>query len=349
MLRLLSFIAVVGLAAAVSAAGPCEERLTPEKLEKLPVPAFLRTRDVSWVDPQRLAFATSKGIQLRPASGGSVQRLPADIQEVIRVASDGKTLVASNFDYTDVAVDVRSGKMTHHRRRYAMSIRDIAVAGPKVGILGFPVRVEGVDFGNVWTGPLGAAWEKYTLLEPAGTDKEMDYLRLSFPLYSGAVAMAADGTTFAVTHGKPGVARYVPDGRRAAALGRGLTELVVRNLPETTTKYGKDPLSHYTEILNRQPFADDLVLLPEGPAIVVRQFARGTIWWELWFPNETKTRRRVRLMIDQKQIAGGHLRCDARGTKLACVFGKLVALGQPEQPHLALFDLKSVKRSAACK
>jgi len=338
----------VAAAASQAAAAVCEERLAPLQLERLTGANYVRTRDVAWIDSSRVALATSNGIQIRSTSDGTSRQLPANINEVLRVASDGKTIVAANGQFIDVAIDVATSKMTHRREKYAMRISDVAVAGKRFAVLGFPLRVEGVDFGNLWTGAVGAQWETFQLLRP--TPEEMwPYVRATFPLYGGAVAIGRDGSVCSITSGEPGVVRYNADDRALPTLGKALTELVIPNLSDITTKYATDPLARYTQILNLQPMADDLILLPESPAIVVRKFARGTISWELWFPGSDKTRRRIGLAIDQKQIVGGHLRCDALGTKIVCVFGKLAKMGQPEEPYLAIFDLAAVERPENCK
>jgi hypothetical protein len=337
-------LAVVGAFASVAAAPVCEERLAPLLLEHLGGPDYLRTRDVAWVDDSRVAIAASRGIRIRSIPDRTSRLLPANIPEVLRVASDGRTIVAANSQFVDVAVDVASGKTIHEREKYGMRIGDVGVAGKRFAVLGFPVKVDGVDFGNLWTGTVGAQWEAFHLLRPT-PDSMWSSVRERSALFSGSVAMGPDGSVWSITPEEPGVVRYNAEGRALPPLGKALRELVVPSL----AKYSLDPLARYTEVLNLQPMADDLVLLPEGPAIVVRKFSSGTISWALWFPGDEKTRRRIALAIDQKQIVGGHLRCDAKGTRLACVFGKLPKIGQPEEPYLAIFDLAAVDRAENCK
>jgi hypothetical protein len=340
-------VAVLAVGATHAAAATCE-RLDPLVLKHLTGRDYSRTRDIAWVDDGRVAIATSSGLRLLTIRDASSRLLPANIREVLRVASDGRTIVASNAEFADVAVDVVSGKTIHERQKFGMRVNDVAVRGTTLAVLGFPVRVDGVDFGNLWKGAVGAPWESFELLRPT-PNSHLDYVKSTFPLYAGAVAIASDGGVWSITPGEPGVVRYDANGRSLRSLGSRLTELVVPNLKDVMTKYAMDPLARYTEVLNRQPIVDDLILLPEGPAIVVRRFNQGTVSWELWFAGPEATRRRVRLAIDQKQIAGGHLRCDARGMMIACVFGKLLKVGQPEEPYLTVFDLSTVKRSSGCK
>jgi hypothetical protein len=90
-------------------------------------------------------------------------------------------------------------------------------------------------------------------------------------------------------------------------------------MTEINFRYSADVAGRYREIVNRQPFGEDLIATPDGPAIVVRLAHDDRIEWELWYPNAERLERRVKLGISRRGPYG-HISCDARGRDLACVY-----------------------------
>jgi hypothetical protein len=152
-----------------------------------------------------------------------------------------------------------------------------------------------------------------------------------------------------ITAAEAGVHRFAPDGTALPTLGSALTELVPPRLNEIRRLFGADVEGRYHEVLNRQPIADDLIETSAGLAIVVRRAAGGKLWWELWFPDASGgARRRIRLELEEKRTIGGHLRCAGRGRRLACLFGRMTELFNPDRASIVLFDLDRVNRRGRC-
>jgi hypothetical protein len=163
------------------------------------------------------------------------------------------------------------------------------------------------------------------------------------------MVLGADGTISMITPVEPGVIRNRLDGTPLPPLGSYLRELVIPALPEMVSRYSVDFAGRYREVLNKQLLADDLIETSDGLAIVVRRWAAGRVGWELLFPDARGARRRVRLDVEDVRAAGGHMRCDARGTKVACIYGRFVAADKPNRPHVVLFDLTRTKRGPECR
>lgn len=336
------------LLASVDAGAACVERLAPASVVALPRPEFLRARDVTWQDDGRVLIGGSAGIRSYTLATGASASLvrESEIKEVQRLESDGVTVVATNMEFTDIAADARTGNVRERRQRMAMGITDLSVHGTTMAVLGVPRRIPGVEYGTVWLGSVGAPWESFSQLRPTPADR-VDVVRKTFPPYGGAILQMRDGSIAAVTPYEPGVLRFGPDGARLATLGADVRDLVIEKFAELMDRFASDVEGRYVHILNRQRTIDDLVSTSDGLAVVVRRFDAGTVFWELWFPGPKTIRRTVRLDLDQKQIAGPHLRCDARGSRLACIFGKQIKPLQPEDPQLVLFDI-SKTRKAGC-
>lgn len=342
-------VLAVLLAAGGDVRTACVERLAPASVRALSRAEFLRARDVTWQDDGHVLIGGSAGIRSYTLAGGaSTPLVPAtELREVQRLESDGVTVVATNMEFTDIAADARTGKVRERRQQMAMVITDLSVRGTRMAVLGVPRRIPGVEFGAIWLGSVGAPWESFAQLRPTPPDR-IAFVRKTFPPYGGAIAQQTDGSIAAITPYEPGIYRYGPDGAPLAPLATEVRELVIEKMPDLMDRFATDVEGRYVEILNRQPIIEDLVETSDGLAIVVRRFSGGTVWWELWLAGPKTIRRRVRLDLEQKQIAGPHLRCDARGSRLACLYGKQAAPLQPEDPQLVLFDLANI-RKAGCK
>jgi hypothetical protein len=230
----------------------------------------------------------------------------------------------------------------------ALQIADMAIRGRTVAVLGFPVRLKGAEFAQLWVGEAGAPWTTFRPLHPIGAAAG-EIVRYAIAPNGGAVTFAGDGSMAMISPAEAGIFRYRIDGTPLPTLGSGLRELVVPRMAEATFGYRLDFEARYREIFNKQPTIDDLIDTPDGLAIVVRRWSDGAVRWELWFPDATSVRRRVRLGLSDITVGGGHLHCSARGSSIACVFDRVTRPKQPPVPELAIFDLKPAKRAAGCR
>ena len=224
----------------------------------------------------------------------------------------------------------------------------MAVRDDTLVVLGYPAMLKRDRNGALWSGKVGAKWETFRLLHRV-SDEATDSLRSCFPPYGGAVVIQRDGTIAMITAAEPGVQRFRSDGTKLQPLGKGLSELVPANMSDIREHFFADVNGRYSEVLNQQPIADDLVETSAGLAIVVRSVTAGSVSWELWFPGPGGgNRRRLRLAVDDRRTVGGHLRCHGRGRKLACLFGKQIDANSADKPHLMVFDLDRVTRKGKC-
>lgn len=334
-------------AAAVHARAACVEKLAPSMQRKLPQDRFLSAHSTAWLDDDTLLIGSRNGIFRYAISKDTSKTLvtnasiPNGLPAAEKVHTDGKTLVAFATDRSDIAFDLKKENLVHTRRTAAMLVSDLAVRGDSLAVLGFPMRPEG-DAGPLWIGKVGADWDDFKPLQKANADVN-DIARFAIAPYGGAVLYLNDGTIAAISPSQPGILRYKANGSPLPRLGSELHELVIPKLPDVVMRYGTDVAARYTAVINQQAVADDLINTSEGLAIVVRRWENGTVWWELWFPDAKKTKRRIRLGLEDKRTAGGYLRCDGRGARIACMFGAQTEYLKPDQPYLVLFNLKEAE------
>jgi hypothetical protein len=351
-MRRLLVAAALAAVACDAAAALCTETLAPALQRKLPRDRYPAAHSVAWLDDDNVIIGSRGGIVQYSISKDVAKTLvmnldvPNGLPAAERLRTDGKTLVAFGTDRSDIAYDLAKQKIVHARRTAAMLVSDMAVRGDEVVVLGFPMKHQG-DVGPLWIGKVGAPWDDLKLLR-AADPKSVDVLQFAMAPYGGAVLFLSDNTIAAISPAEAGVMRYKPDGTPLPKLGTDLVELLMPKMPDVILRYGQDVMGRYTEIVNKQPLADDLVNTPQGIAIVVRRWDAGKVWWEAWFPNAKSLARRIRLGVEDKRVAGGVLRCDNRGARLACLFGAQTEFNKPDQPYLLVFNWKDVKRDPSC-
>lgn len=285
---------------------------------------------VAWLDPQHVVVAGPSGVRalsladLSSVEMISVQPVPEGLPDPLSVTTDGKSVVASNgFLRTQFAYDVANRKRIFARASQSFVVIDLAVCRGKVYVLGWrvgPASANNPEGIAVWQGALTPRFETLQPLHriqsgPASVAIFND----SIPIYGGALAAEPDGTLDVITAAEAGVFQYTPDGALRRRIGEGLGELVMRRMHDVNFTYGGEPLARYQQVVNRQPTIDDLVVTPDGPAIVVRTVKGELVEWELWYPNEHRTSQRVKLGISRRGPFG-HLSCDARKRDLVCVY-----------------------------
>ena len=332
-------------------ASPCTETLGPTFLRELSLSTLRRAQSVAWIDDGRVAIGTDNGVFEYGLAKGALRQVTtrATLPDIEDIATDGRTLVAFNQDYSDVAIDLATGKVLASRMRTpGLQMLDIAVRDRSMFVLGFPVPFKRKENGIVWRGGIGGNWETFRKLHGLGDDATM-IAQSAFAPLGGAMVVQKDGTIAAITPAEAGVTRIRLDGTKLPPLGVRLSELTVPRLHEVRRIFARDVNGRYAQILNKQPIADDLVETSDGLAIVVRRANAGKLGWELWFPEAAGgATRRVQLGIEDQRVAGGHLRCHGRGTRVACMFGKVTKLFQADRPHLVVFDLARVQRRGPC-
>lgn len=342
------------VAAAPHLSAACVETVAPSFVRELTAAkGFTYANDVAWLPNGKLLIGARDGVIEYTPTDETAKRLvsgdavPDGLPMVQALDTDGATLVAFNNDYGDMAFDLAKKRVLRARRRPAFQMFDVAVRGRSVAVLGRPLLRKDGDYGALWLGEVGAPWDTFRLVR-ASDGKSEELLRNTLPPYGGGVVFMADGTLAMITAAEAGVARYKSDGTPLPRLGSELDALVIGKLPEIARRYRSDVRARYESVLNHQPLADDLIETNDGLAIVVRQWTAGVVSWELWFPDAKTTRRRVRLASDRRP-AGGHMRCDAQGGNVACLFDRYVAANRPNRPHLAVYDLAQAKRDPKCR
>lgn len=324
------WVLIVALIATPGQAG-CRLMVKPLSVRELPREQYAAARSVAWRDEKRLLIGTRGNgiIEYDVAAGSgktliSGEALPHGIDDVEKLDTDGKTVVAFNRDRVDVAFDLQRRKFSHTRRAAIMRIADLAVRDGNVAVLGYSFSQSGGG-GPVWFGRTGAGWDEHTL---AYTAKDQDaFHRTAFPPYAGAIRFLDANTAAFITPAAPGVFRVRTDGTSLPPLGRDMTELVADvsaalRAPDLPARYAQ---------LNKLLTIDDLVVLPEGPAVIVRGWTKGKTHWQLWRVHaEKQATEKVVLDVSDARTVGAHLRCDAWQSRLACI---------TDEPRLMLFDV----------
>jgi hypothetical protein len=346
MRRNLVALALLVLAGTGARAADCIETLRSDSTQPLPMPAFAHARSVAWMDGATLLIGTQGGVRAYRIADGSSRVVvsgaaaPNGIPEVENLDSDGRTLAAYNADYTDLTAALPTGKILAAHRYPVIQVCDLAVHGGTTVVLGpkHPKLLQADRFGALWIGKAGDPFDKFRLLHPMGGAAETVFRRALFP-YGGAVVIRSDETIAFITPAEPGIFQYRPDGQALPRLAPQLQELMVPRLPEAISKYAMDLKGRYEQIYNRQRSADDLVDTANGLAIVVRAAEGARVWWELWFPDASGIRRRIRLSPEQNRPTGGHLRCEARGNLIACITPMYAGPNTAGPPDLLMFNL----------
>src|SRR5436305_903966 len=117
---------LVAILTVVPMYGACVETLAPYKAAALPWAEYPRLQDVSWVDSESVALATWHGVSVYSIAEGRASWLvPLDtVENVMRVSSDGHTIVAANAMYSMIAADAESGKLVAQTNSLPMRVTD---------------------------------------------------------------------------------------------------------------------------------------------------------------------------------------------------------------------------------
>lgn len=303
--------------------------------------------DVTWESAYAVLIASNLGVHRYSLRTRTVERLisaaplPDGVPDPEAVASDGATVKV----ISGIAMGSYSMRLADRKRLIAQRIRfvplDVAVRGERACVLAHETRRKTNEV--VFCGKINEFWPKYTPVHRL-TSGERIFPHAMLGL-AGAIALDADGSLTVITSAEPGVFRYAPDGKLIEKSGESFDELVITAMREIPARFAGDIAGRYRLLLNTQPIIDDLVLTPRGPAIVVRVAEKERIRWELWWPRaHGRLVPPTRLAIERLGPYG-HLRCDARGTSLACV-GSMPdrrnaadPMAAEHAPHLWIFEL----------
>ncbi len=270
------------------------------------------------------------GLLSYPLSGGRPVTIvppgmpPAGTMGVERVRSVGGIASIFSLHRQQFIVRLSDGRRLLSRAAPNFGVMDMVLAGDTLWVLGTPVNKTGADNPDgvaLWRGTLAG---EFSALRPvhrlAGSESSRRGFLYTPPPYAGAAAGLPDGSAWVVVASEPGLYHYDKGGRLVEILGQGLGELVISRLEDLNWKLATDPVGRYTQILNVQPTVDDLVVTPEGPAIVVRQVSENSVSWSLWYPAKDRLRAVVPLGLERRGPLG-NLACAIRGRALACLLG----------------------------
>lgn len=309
--------------------------------------------DVTWINDREVLVALIQGgvIKVAVDSGKAARWMPegelpsgvpfaelidAD-ERVVAVGGGGKAWIAfltPDRKYLDGA----SGG-----RLYA---RGLAVSGGQAYVSGWISRMQtdaDQQKGALWRHHPGDALADRPIHRIVSGDVALDRWRKTMHPYGGSVVALADGSIAVSTSAEPGIYRYDRSGKLLEVLGSGVDEVVVDST--RLVKYGQDIFGRYREVLDKQPSIDDLIATPGGVAYLIRTSANGKVSWQLWYPNRTEIVRKQPLTLTVNGPVA-HMKCDARGKRLACVTNlptpeqaKQIG-GAGSQPMLFIFSLQ---------
>jgi len=341
---------LVAILIAVPMYGACVETLAPYKTAQLSWAEYPRLQDVAWVDSERVALATWHGPTVYwIEQGRSSWLVPLDtVENVMRVSSDGRTIVAANAMYSFIAADAESGKVVAQTNTLPVRVTDLAYRNGHLTILG-TTNGKNVPAAMLYAGQITEPIEKFRAIGPLDADQAL-VARLALVTQGGSVALGADGAAETIVPWRAGIQHVTAAGVLQQQDATPLSALVVANIDDLMKRYASDFPARYTNILNKQPIADDILITDQGTAVVVRHVDSDRTHWTLWFVDAHGVRRKVDLAAEQAYPYGGHLRCDARGGQIACVFLTLTKVGEPPAfNRLLLFNLHDVRRAPGCK
>lgn len=286
-----------------------------------------RAADVTWLDDDDLLVALTKGGVARVSTKTQKASLwlpegplPDGAPYPEMVATDGTLVVVMGGSMRNAMFRSAAGKYLFGYHGGPLMPRGLAVAGGKAYMMGWLTQVgtnadqqKGALFVQTAPDPLAETPIHRVLSGEAGLRR----WRLTAYPYGGAAVAMPDGSIAVATSAEPGVFRYDRNGRLAEVLGSGVDALVVDSI-RLAQSFAQDVSGRYTELLNRQPTIDDLVVTPGGLAILVRVAARGDIGWELWTLGRADVVRRQPL-TPTRRGPFGHMRCETRANRMACV------------------------------
>ena len=324
------FRAIVAAALLSTTAQALASDLRPQIVRRLPDDIGPSIRDVAWRGRDTLLFATNQGVfsyTLAPP-GRAAKVLPAvpipdGVREPRSIDTDDRlAIVTSPMPPSGYVWATKDNERVIAQTSAELSVSQSAIFGKTLCVMAANLRATANEqkSGSVWCGNVDQGWSTFKPVHRIRSgDAAVDRWRRAILHHGGSIARAGDGSFYVVTAAEPGVFHYSTEGRLLDVTGTNLEDLVLTDMRDLAAKFGMDIENRYRLMLNTQPTIDDLVVTPEGPAIVVRLADKTKVRWELWYTDrDGGAKKRVHLMADRPGPYG-HLRCDANGDSLACI------------------------------
>jgi hypothetical protein len=310
--------------------------------------------DVAWLNNDELLVALLHGgvARVSLASKKSALWVPeGDVPEAAPypefVATDGELVTVMGGGRRSFLFLDKKGKYIDHYGGGRLLPRGLAVSGGKAVMMGW-LAAAGDDAalkrGVLWTQTPTAQLSETPIHRIFGGDDDLKRWRLTASGYAGSVVALPDRSIAVMTVAEPGIYRYDRNGKLVEVLASGVDSLLL-DTPKLAHDYNVDVLGRYVNLVNRGPLLEDLVATGgTGVAALVRTADKTRIGWELWYADKSAFTRKVAL--EPKALGPfGHMRCESRGTRLACVTNLpgMQQAGKPEtagaNPRLFVFNL----------
>lgn len=283
--------------------------------------------DVTWLGDNDLLVALTIGgvvrVSLDPArvklwlAQGDV---PDGVPSAELIASNGDLVVVMGGGIRNYVFRKRDGTPIDGFMGGPLNPRGLAVTRNTAFYMGW-VTKNGTDEdqqrGVLWSQAPGGKLSERPMHRIVSGDDALARWRLTMHPYGGSMVALPDGSIGVVTSAEPGIFRFDAQGKLLEVLGSGIDSLVVDS-PRLVKSYARDIVGRYDDVLDRQPSIDDLVATPSGLAILVRVAQEGRVQWQLWHPGKNEVER-IRPLEPKLPGPIAHMKCEARGNRLACV------------------------------
>jgi hypothetical protein len=310
--------------------------------------------DVAWLNDDEVLVALRQGNVARVTVGSKKVtqwvphgELPDGFPYPEFIATDGELVMILGGGRRHYMFRSKDGKYLSSYGGGRLYPRGVAVVGGKAVYMGWMGQAGEDDTfrrGVLWTQTPDADLSETPMHRIFGGDDAVAQWRMTAPSYAGSMVALPDRSVAVMTVAEPGIYRYDRSGKLVEVLGGGVDSLLFDS-KALVRNYREDVHARYVQLVNRNPLIEDLVALPgNGVAALVRIAANGKIGWELWHASKTGFTRKQPL---ETQTFGpfGHMRCESRSTRLACVTNLpgIQHAGKPEtsgaNPRLLLFNL----------
>jgi len=311
--------------------------------------------DVTWLNDDEILVALLHGGVAKVSLGSKkVTRwvpegeLPDGFPYPELVSTDGNLVVIMGAGRRYFMFRTKDGKYISGYGGGRLYPRGLAVVDGKavyMGWMGQAAENETLRRGVLWTQLPDKDVVETPIHRIFGDNDAVQRWRMTASPYAGAMVALPDRSIAVLTVAEPGIYRYDRTGKLMEVLGGGVDALML-DTPRLAREYNVDVNARYVQFVNRGPLVDDLVALPDnGVAALVRTAVNGKIGWALWHAGKTGFNRKQAL--DMTRLGPfGHMRCESRKTRLACVTDVpgMQHAGKPEtagtNPRLLLFTLK---------
>jgi hypothetical protein len=282
--------------------------------------------DVAWINDEEVLVVLTEGGVVRvsvKSKKASVWvpkgSLPDGSPYPELVATDGRLVVIMGGGMRHAMFRTIEGKYLYGYHGGALMPRGLAVTHGKAFALGWLTKIGTTadqQRGALFPQTPGSEVQESPIHRML-TEEGLQRWRLTAHPYGGSAVALADGSVALVTSAEPGVYRYDRNGKLLEVLGSGIDDLIVDSVA-LVKSYGQDVDGRYRQLLNRQPTIDDLVATPGGVAILVRIASGPNVGWELWTVGRADIVSRQPLE-PKRRGPFGHMKCESRGKRLACV------------------------------